>query len=147
MGLETFFTIPRQLLLFLLSVLMGIILGVIYDIFRALRVIFPPLGKKLATAAADIIYMLIFGISVFLFSAVLGRGQVRLFYAAGAAAGALLYILTAGNVFIGIIKGCRKALLKRARSLNNKISDVYIHRICKKRSDKIVKSHKKHKKE
>ncbi|MBQ8569371.1 MAG: spore cortex biosynthesis protein YabQ [Oscillospiraceae bacterium] len=145
MGLETFFTVPQQLLLFLLSVITGIGLGIVYDIFRAFRVLIPLFRKKAATAAADVLYMLIFGITVFLFSAVFGRGQVRFFYAAGAGIGALLYILTAGNVVIGILRCCCGRIHNTAKAVSERITDVYIHRIRKKRSDKIVKCHKKHK--
>lgn len=145
MGLETFFTVPQQLLLFLLSVIIGMGLGIVYDIFRGLRVLIPLFRKKAATAVSDIVYMLVFGITVFLFSAVFGRGQVRFFYAAGAGAGALLYILTAGNVVIGILKCCCGRIHNTMKAASSRISDVYIHRICKKRSDKIVKCHKKHK--
>ncbi len=127
-GTETFFTIPQQVFLFLASVLMGVALGVIYDIFRAFRVIFPIMRSKLMTAAADIIYMIIFGIGVFMLSAYMGRGEVRFFYCIGAGLGALTYIMTAGNAVLGVIKGisirCSRFISKkRDRSKRSEVRD------------------------
>lgn len=103
-GIETFFTVPEQLLLFLCSVIAGAALGVVYDIFRAIRITLPFMRKKIPTAVSDMLYMLIFGTAVFLLSAYMGRGQVRFFYCLGAALGALLYILTAGNAAVSALR-------------------------------------------
>lgn len=103
-GIETFFTVPEQLLLFLCSVMAGAVLGAVYDIFRAIRITLPFMRRKLPTALSDMLYMLIFGAAVFLLSAYIGRGQVRFFYCLGAALGALLYIVTAGNAAVSVLK-------------------------------------------
>lgn len=112
-GIETFFTIPQQVFIFLCSVILGGALGMVYDVFRAIRIIFPFMGRKIPTAAADIIYMMIFGLAVFMLSALMGRGVVRFFCAAGAAIGAVLYLTAVGNTVTGLLRrlcgGVRKA--------------------------------------
>lgn len=124
-GLEAFFTVSEQLLLFLGSVLLGAGLGVIFDIFRIIRIIFPPAGRDAPTAAADMLYMLIFGLGVFLFSAVFGRGEVRFFYAAGAGLGALLYLLTIGSVITGIVRSCCNAIRAALNNLYGKCIMIF----------------------
>ena len=102
-GLESFLTVPQQVIMFLCSVLLGIGLGIVFDIFRVIRIIFPPSRKKLPTALSDFLYSIIFGLAVFIFSASAGRGDVRSFYVVGALLGTILYIFTAGNTVTGII--------------------------------------------
>lgn len=118
-GIETFFTVPQQVFIFLSSVILGGGLGVVFDIFRALRIIFPFLGRKLPTAAADIICMIIFGLSVFLLSAVMGRGVVRFFCVIGAAIGAVLYLATVGNTVTVILRRVCGGIRSSAKKLRN----------------------------
>lgn len=94
----------RQTELFLLSVLLGGGLGVLWDVFRALRAIFPVMGKAVPTAVCDGLYLILCGIGIYIFSIVMGDGQVRGYYWLGAFLGAVIYILTAGTVVIGIIR-------------------------------------------
>lgn len=101
---EAFFTVREQTLLFLLTIPLGIVLGVLYDVFRALRVMFPPLRKTIPTAVCDIIYFQLCGICIYLFSLIFARGEIRAFYWLGAAIGGALYLLTVGTVVIGIIR-------------------------------------------
>ena len=111
-GLETFFTANEQLELFLGSVLLGTALGAVFDVFRIIRIIFPAAGKKAAVTVCDILYMLIFGAAVFLYSAVFGRAEVRFFYAAGAFLGAVLFSLTVGQAVTSAVRSCREAVIK-----------------------------------
>ena len=101
---ETFVPVCRQTELFLLSVLLGGGLGVLYDVFRALRAVFPVMGRAVPTAVCDVVYLVLCGIGIFLFSVIAGDGQVRGYYCLGAFLGAVLYLLTAGTVIIGIIR-------------------------------------------
>ncbi|MGN1415947.1 MAG: spore cortex biosynthesis protein YabQ [Oscillospiraceae bacterium] len=127
-GIETFFTVPQQVFIFLCSVILGGALGVVYDVFRAVRIIFPFLGRKIPTAAADILYMIIFGLAVFLLSALMGRGVVRFFCIAGAAIGAVLYLTAVGNTVTGLLRrlcgGLRKAFSKLKRTAKKKNNDA-----------------------
>ena len=101
---ETFMPVCRQTELFLLSVLLGGGLGVLWDVFRAVRAIFPVMGRTVPTAICDGIYLILCGMGIYIFSLLMGDGQVRGDYWLGAFLGAVIYILTAGTVMIGIIR-------------------------------------------
>lgn len=101
---EAFFTVREQTLIFLLSIPMGIFLGVLYDVFRALRVMFPPLRKTIPTTVCDILYFQLCGICIYMFSLIFARGEIRAYYWLGGAIGGALYLLTAGTVVIGVIR-------------------------------------------
>lgn len=81
---------------------MGI--GVFYDVFRTLRIVFPPAAKKSAVFAEDIIFMVVSGAAVFLYAAILCRGQVRFFCIVGTLLGFALYIATVGSIIVGILR-------------------------------------------
>lgn len=104
MQLETFFSVSQHTSLFLLSVVLGAALGVVYDCFRVFRIVFPPAAKSGAVIAEDIIFWLIYGFCIFLYSSVLARGQIRFFVFLGSLIGFTLYILTLGNLVTGVIR-------------------------------------------
>lgn len=103
-SLEAFFTVNEQAELFLMSAGMGILFGVLYDVFRTLRVVFPPLGKVIPTAVCDAVFVTICGFGIYLFSLLFARGEVRAYFALGAALGMTVYLFTVGTVVIGIIR-------------------------------------------
>ena len=104
MNIETFFDISDQVMLFFMAVLVGAGLGVIFDVFRVIRVVFPPAKKSGLTALMDIVFWLIYAFTIFVYSVEYGRSQVRLFFFIGSIAGFVLYLLTVGNVVMGVIK-------------------------------------------
>lgn len=112
MSLETFFTVSEQCALFLLSVVLGIGIGVFYDVFRTLRIVFPPAAKKNAVFAEDIVFMVASGAAIFIYAAVLCRGQVRFFCVIGTILGFLLYIATVGSLIVGILRSAASAFAK-----------------------------------
>lgn len=112
MNLETFFTVSEQCSLFLLSVVLGLGIGVFYDVFRTLRIVFPPAAKKNAVFAEDIVFMAASGAAVFVYAAVLCRGQVRFFCVLGTFLGFLLYIATVGSLIVGILRRIAAAIVK-----------------------------------
>lgn len=112
MSLETFFSVSEQCSLFLLSVILGMGIGVFYDVFRTLRIVFPPAAKKNAVFAEDIIFMVVSGAAVFLYAAVLCRGQVRFFCIVGTLLGFTLYIATVGSIIVGIFRSAANFITK-----------------------------------
>ncbi|MCC8042071.1 MAG: spore cortex biosynthesis protein YabQ [Oscillospiraceae bacterium] len=102
--LETFFTLREQAELFLLSVALGVALGVLFDFFRALRIVFPPLGAMIPTAICDILYFVICGLALYALALTKARGSVENFTIPGAVFGAVLYIAVAGNAIIGVMR-------------------------------------------
>lgn len=112
MNLNTFFSVSQQTASFLLSVLLGAALGVIYDCFRVARILLPPLAKPKPTFFEDVLFWLIYGFCVFCFAAASARGQVRVFMLLGSVLGFTLYILTLGNLITGVIRSIVTAVYK-----------------------------------
>lgn len=102
--LETFFDINEQVMQFLLSVVLGAGMGVVFDVFRVLRVVFPPAKKTGMVTVQDILFWALYAFVIFVYSVQYGRGQVRFFFFLGSLLGFALYILTVGNVIIGVIR-------------------------------------------
>lgn len=143
---EAFMPVCRQTELFLLSVLLGGCLGVLWDVFRAVRAIFPVMGKSVPTAVCDALYIVLCGIAIYFFSLIAGDGMVRGYYWAGAFIGALIYILTAGTVVIGIIRAVFGTIYKVIGGIFRKIFSPVIgwaQKIGTKRSYKFVTNAKK----
>lgn len=70
---------------FLYSLLFGVGLGMLYGIFKFIRVAF--LSTKTAVIIADIIFMLIASIALFLYSLAMLYGYVRIYIVFGALCG------------------------------------------------------------
>lgn len=109
-GLESFFTVSQQLKLFLLSCLFGIPTGIVFDIFRALRVIFP--HGKAAVALEDILFFVLYGIFIMAFSSAAARSEFRFYYCIGNLLGFLIYHFTVGSVAVMIIRKLAEAIKK-----------------------------------
>ena len=145
MHLDTFFSISQQTALFLLSVVLGAGLGVVYDCFRVFRIIFPRAAKSADVAVQDVIYWLIYGFCVFCFAAVLARGQVRFFIVLGSLIGFVLYIITIGNTVTGVIRRIVTAVYTVLRKVYSAMIEPYVkilRIICQKLSPVFVRSHK-----
>lgn len=130
MPIETFFSVPEQVGQFLVSVLLGGAMGVVFDIFRALRIVLPRLHNAAVTAAEDVVFWLLYGGAFYIFSLMMGRGQLRVYFFIGSLAGFLLYLVTVGKavvfVFRGIATVLSKALHKVIRTVN--ILKVYLRK-------------------
>ncbi len=107
---ETYFTINQELLLLLYSVGFGLIFGVMYDVFRAIRQIFP--HKFLLVFAEDCVFFIIYAIALMCFAVMFARSQVRFYYSVGNIAGFALYHFTIGKAVMHII--CRVVLVFRS---------------------------------
>ena len=107
---ETFFSVHEELILFGMSCIAGVVIGVLYDVLRALRVIFP--HGTLLTALEDVLFLI--GYAVFLpsFASAASRGELRFYYVIGNAAGFMLYYFTVGSIVIRIFKKLFKGVGK-----------------------------------
>ncbi|MCI7804978.1 MAG: spore cortex biosynthesis protein YabQ [Oscillospiraceae bacterium] len=130
-GLESFFTASQQLRLFVLSCLFGVPIGIIYDVFRALRIIFP--HGKLLVALEDILFFVLYGIFLMCFTITAARSEFRAYFCAGNLLGFLIYFCTVGNAAVSIIKRIvlfiKKVLYFIFRPVNKKI--VLIYKKCR----------------
>lgn len=88
--------IPSQLRLFFLSLGLGFLLGVVYDIFRAFRLLIS--RGTMFTVFMDILYFVFCGGVIFVFDLVEDYGSMRFFTFAGEALGWLIYYFTFGSV-------------------------------------------------
>lgn len=126
-GLESFFTASQQLKLFLLSCAFGIPIGIFFDIFRALRIIFP--HGKLLVALEDILFFILYGIFLMCFTITAARSEFRFYFCVGNFLGFIIYFFTAGNAVVSIIKiivmPIKKGLYIILRPINQKIVLLY----------------------
>ncbi|MCM1328506.1 MAG: spore cortex biosynthesis protein YabQ [Ruminococcus sp.] len=145
MSLNTFFSVSQQTAAFLMSVLLGAGLGVVYDCFRAARILLPALAKPKPVFVQDVVFWLIYGFCVFCFAAVSARGQVRLFMFLGSVLGFTLYILTLGNFITGIIRRAAEAVYGILHKVYSAVIEPIVKIMtifCQKVSRFFVRSHK-----
>ena len=119
------FTLSEQLLCIAWSVVCGAFIGLIYDLFRIIRLLV--FKGKVASFICDFLFMVTAAFISVIFSMGFSRGNTRYFIVAGELCGLLLVRLTLGRVSIRIIE-----------FLSRKISALF-----KKTSDKIGKISKK----
>ena len=102
------YSVPQseQLTCFLWSLGMGFLLGIMYDVLRAIRLSFTK--SKIALVIFDVLYFILFGVLTFLFILTLNKGEVRSYIIAGELIGALFYYISFG---IAVIKFTDKAII------------------------------------
>lgn len=136
-------SIAEQTRLFLLSCGMGFLLGVLYEIFRLLRMMFSV--KKRSTFIFDILYCLLATFLSFVFILTANRGAVRWYIIFGVAAGWIIYYFALGGIavkFSRFITTC----IKKTVTFSVKIIIApfkAIWKLFRNISDKLVKTAKK----
>lgn len=104
--------IAGQTISFFQACLLGAVLGILYDVFRILRVAFP--AGKGAVFVQDIIFWFLCSVVTFLFLLSSVDGVIRMFLIIGEIIGGVLYHMTIGVVVMKIsetIIGAIKAVL------------------------------------
>lgn len=99
---ETFFSVHEELLLFGLSCLAGVVIGAAYDVFRALRLVFP--HNTWLTAIEDLLFLAAYGVFLQSFASAAARGHLRGYFVIGNILGFAVYHATIGCVLIGIFR-------------------------------------------
>ena len=84
--------------IFLCSLGFGFLLGILYDVFRILRIIF--MKSKSFTFFADLLYFAVCAFLTFCFIMVVDSGRVRLYVALGEILGWLIYYFSFGAIAI-----------------------------------------------
>ncbi len=131
MQIETFFSVSHQVSLFLMSVLLGAAMGVVYDCFRVLRIVFPPAAKSGAVLVQDIIFWLIYGFAFFCYATLAARGEIRFFIFFGSLIGFVLYILTLGNLITGILRRVFSVIYGTLRKVYSAIIEPIVNLLRK----------------
>lgn len=123
-GLESFFTVSQQLKLFCMSCLFGIPIGIVFDIFRSLRIIFP--HGKVITALEDILFFIFYGIFLMSFTAAAARSEFRFYFCIGNLIGFIIYFFTIGNTITSLLKVIISALKKGLYFVFKPINDKIV---------------------
>lgn len=126
MQIESFLSVSQQTAFFLLSVVLGAVMGIIYDVFRVFRILFPPAAKSKPVAVQDVLFWLIFGFCMFCYSSAVCGGNLRFFMFFGSLIGFTLYILTIGNLITGILRQIAEAVRRVLRKVYSLIFEPIV---------------------
>ena len=96
-----FFGIALEMQLFLGGVVLGMLLGAVYDVFRALRLSIK--HPEWVVFFEDAVYILIFGTAYYSYCTELCRGQIRFFVLVAMLIGFAAYIMTLGRLVSKIV--------------------------------------------
>ena len=104
-----------QVLVFVYSMVLGILLGVTYDVFRSVRMIIN--SKNIAVFIQDVLYFILSGVITFLFVLGVNSGDSRFYILAGEGIGWIVYHVTIGEM----IYKCSNMIVSKTKS---KISSI-----------------------
>lgn len=122
-------TFAVQSAAFLYSLLPGVLIGVIYGLFKLLRTVFN--FSNVMTFAADVAFMIISAVLIYLYILAFLSGYVRLYLLPGILAGFLAYRLTLGKLLCKVYRPFF-ALLKRVFSAVSKKIKIFAKKVLKK---------------
>ena len=92
--------ITNQAYLFLIFILVGVIIGLLFDFFRILRKSFST--KDFVTYIEDIIFWILAGLILLYSICTFSNGEIRLFMVLGIGIGILIYIVTFSSFIIKV---------------------------------------------
>ena len=134
---ETFFSTSEELRLFLLSCAAGAVIGVFFDIFRALRLLFR--HNWLLVLIEDLVFLCSYAVFVSAFASAEARGELRVYFFIGNALGFTVYYFTLGNIVLRTLSKVFAAVRKLLVFILKPLGDLYVL-IRKKAADKFVGS-------
>jgi hypothetical protein len=89
--MREFFTINEQAKLFLFSCLLGVPVGVVFDVFRIARRIIP--HSRWVVHVEDVVFVFIWAVLLVIYYTSFGMGQFRVIYVIGSGLGLVLYLV------------------------------------------------------
>ena len=95
-------SVPEQLWTFLYSIAYGVALGVFYDLFRVLRLIFIP--SSVSAFIQDVLFWIISGIVTFMYMFSFNDGMIRFYMLCVVFLGWILYYFTLGGWIYAFLK-------------------------------------------
>ena len=113
------FSLSGQTTYFLWSIVLGLALGALYDIVRAVRMLTK--ARQTAVIITDILFFTICGALTSLFALPFNKGSVRGFIIFGEAVGFLSYRLTAGSIMGKIYAHIARILRRIIQIIHKKI--------------------------
>lgn len=111
----------NQAYLFIMFVINGLLIGILFDVFRILRKSFKT--TDFITYIEDIIFWILTGILILYFIFIYNNGEIRFYIFLGIAIGILLYVLTISTY---IVKFGTK-IITSAKNVILKLSYIIIH--------------------
>ncbi len=128
------FTLEAETQIYLLSILLGVGIGILYDLFRAVRIMFK--HKNWLVVTEDLVFAALAGFAMFTFATGL-TGTLRVFTLFGMAAGFVVEHFSVGNLAMFVL---RKIVGWLKRRFLKPLSCI-IHKIGQKIMPAFVKNH------
>ena len=91
--------VADQALVFAGALVLGLTIGLVYDLFRVLRV---RVRLRLLGPALDLLFWLLVTVSLFLFVISVGDGEVRLYIISALFGGAVIYFLLFSSLILSL---------------------------------------------
>ena len=121
--------VENQAYLFLVFSLTGVIIGILFDIFRSLRKCFKT--SDIITYIEDVLFWVLTGIIILYSIWYFNNGEIRLFMFIGIIMGVLIYVLTLSNILSKIIYTILNVTIKPITKIFTKISNIIYKNIIK----------------
>ena len=102
--------VENQAYLFLVFSLTGIVIGILFDLFRVLRKTFKT--SDILTSLEDILFWIFAGIIILYSIWYFNNGEIRLFIFLGIIMGLLIYMLTLSDILIKLLSAIVKMFQK-----------------------------------
>ena len=126
-----------QFAIFMFSCILGIILGIIYDCFRIVRMMINP--RNIFIFFQDIVYFLLSALITFLFVLMFNDGESRFYILAGEGIGWIVYHITFGEWVYRCsekmainFKSCMKKIIVKFKLSMSKIHKIISLKFLKK---------------
>lgn len=113
----------QQGMFFIFSCLLGIPCGIIFDIFRTVRILIPHKNSWLVIIE-DIIFLFLCAVIILIYVSILPNRNFRFLYVLGEFLGFILYFTTVGNFIIGIYRKIFNFLINVIKKFNFKRHSV-----------------------
>ena len=127
-----------QYICFLYSLVLGVSLGIVYDLFKLDRLLFK--RSKIFLFFSDILFWLISAFLIFTFCVIFSNGQIRGFIVLGTLLGFVIYRLTLSKLIFLLVNPLKKLVKKlnnRYYKLIEKANDFILKQVFK--AKKIIK--------
>ena len=111
----------NQAYLFIIFILNGILIGILFDIFRILRKSFKT--SDIVTYIEDIVFWLLTGLITLYFIFTYNNGEIRLYIFLGIVLGTILYMLTISKYFIKI----NVKIINFIKTITGKIIFIFLY--------------------
>lgn len=119
---EHFFGTPLEIKLLLGALVLGMLLGTVFDILRALRLSFR--HGSAAVFFEDFVFAVLFGTAFYTYCTALCRGEIRGFVFLGMVIGFSAYIATLGRAVTGAVAWVVKYIKKGCIRLGNLLKKI-----------------------